>query len=623
LSFRRRLTVFFVLIVIIPMVSVAVVLFRLISDSENGKADARVATQQQVAINLFRQQRRLALRRLDEVGSDRVLAQALQARDHSRASKRARQLVRFRHLARIVVVEGGRPTLDAGDRDAIAPAGRPLRDRTGASFGRLEVSVLDAGAYARRVRELTTQDVVVSVGERKLAGTVMGIETDVLPRLGTISIGGEDYRVASFDTPGFAGQRVRISTLRPESELSDDVAGSRLTAGGLLLAFFILAVFLALYISRSLQQQIAGFLVAARRLGEGDFSANVPTAGHDEFAELGEEFNKMSRQLEQRLSELRLERERVQGSMRRLGEAVASNLDRDALLEIVVRTAVEGVGAEAGRASVCAADGVTLQERSRVGAVDALRPALDQAELDALRTGGPWQSDSVDGAHALSYALRGSEGGEDLVGVVSVGRRDRSFTRSERELFDYLAAQAAVSMENVDLHETVARESVTDELTGLSNRRAFDEAMTREVERSKRFVSPLGLVLFDLDNFKSVNDTYGHQQGDVVLREVARVLRETSREIDVPARYGGEELAVVLPGTDLEGAYNLAERVREGVEALRIPLLLEHGTLRLTTSAGVASLPETADDEEALLAAADTALYDAKRNGKNRSVRAA
>ena len=97
--------------------------------------------------------------------------------------------------------------------------------------------------------------------------------------------------------------------------------------------------------------------------------------------------------------------------------------------------------------------------------------------------------------------------------------------------------------------------------------------MTAEVERSRRFGQDLGLVLLDIDDFKSVNDTYGHQQGDLVLREVAKILRASSREIDEPARYGGEELAVILPGTDLPGAFELAERVREGIEALRLPII--------------------------------------------------
>jgi diguanylate cyclase (GGDEF)-like protein len=217
---------------------------------------------------------------------------------------------------------------------------------------------------------------------------------------------------------------------------------------------------------------------------------------------------------------------------------------------------------------------------------------------------------------------RGDDVHARVSGVVSVARRDRPFSAAERELFHYLAEQAAVSIENVGLHETVERQAVTDELTGLFNRRRFQEAMATEVERSKRFGQPVGLVLLDLDDFKAVNDTYGHQQGDLVLREVARVLRETSREIDEPARYGGEELAVVLPGTDLEGAYNLAERVRAGIEELALPLLDGEGTLAVTASFGVATLPGSADDMRELVAAADEALYRAKRAGKNRTVRA-
>ena len=130
-------------------------------------------------------------------------------------------------------------------------------------------------------------------------------------------------------------------------------------------------------------------------------------------------------------------------------------------------------------------------------------------------------------------------------------------------------------------------------------------------------------MLLDLDDFKTVNDTYGHQQGDLVLREVARVLRETSREIDEPARYGGEELAVVLPGTDLEGAYNLAERVRAGIEELALPAARRRGHAGGSPRAsGSATLPGSADDMRELVAAADEALYRAKRAGKNRTVRA-
>jgi diguanylate cyclase (GGDEF)-like protein len=157
----------------------------------------------------------------------------------------------------------------------------------------------------------------------------------------------------------------------------------------------------------------------------------------------------------------------------------------------------------------------------------------------------------------------------------------------------------------------------------LSNHRRFQEVIVQEVERAKRFGQDLGLVMLDIDHFKSVNDTYGHQQGDIVLREVARVLRDSSREIDEPARYGGEELAVALPQTDLDGAYLFAERVRTALEALRIPRLDGvGGHLRVTASFGAAALPGNGEDKASLIAAADAALYSAKRAGRNRTVRA-
>jgi diguanylate cyclase (GGDEF)-like protein len=311
----------------------------------------------------------------------------------------------------------------------------------------------------------------------------------------------------------------------------------------------------------------------------------------------------------------------VQKAMLRLGEAVAANLDRDALLELVVRTAVDGVGADAGRACVRLPEGMALQERSRVGNLDGLEAVVESVESQALREGRPREV-STGVANAIAHPLRGADGGTEVVGVVSIGRAGRPFTPGDRDLFSYLASQAARSIENVQLHETAARESITDDLTGLPNRRAFDDALASEIERSKRYGTGVGLVILDLDNFKAVNDTYGHQQGDIVLREVARVLRETSREIDHPARYGGEELAVVVPGTDLDGTFNFAERMRERIGDLRIPRMDGSGAITVTTSCGVAAVPPAAADEGTLLAAADAALYEAKRSGKNKSVRA-
>lgn len=621
MSFRARLTLFFVLIVIVPMLSVAIVLFRLIADNETGKADAGVRVSRAVAMNVYDDERRDADRLVSAVGTDERLARALRDGDEAAARARAGELIRARGIERIVIT-GGDVTLDEGNRDAVAPTERSLVGQGGERFGRLQVSVTPAGDYARAVRDVSGTDVAVTIDQRVAASTVPDVAADALPPPGEpvdATLHGTDYRTVSFAEPGFAGQSVVVSVLGDDAGRQGAVSRSRILAAGILLGFLVLAMTFAVAVSRSLQAQIGSFLTAARRIAAGDFSTRVTTNGRDEFAELGEEFNKMSEQLSGRLEDLRQERARLQTSLRRIGQTFASNLDRDALLEIVVRTAVDGLGADAGRASARPASGRPLQEIVRAGTLDGRLEPVRGAEAEAL-VGGQGSESTQDTTHALAHPLSGTEPGE-VIGLLSVVRDGEPFSDRDRELLSYLAGTASVSIQNVGLHEAVQRQAVTDELTGLYNHRRFQEAMAAETERAKRFDQAMSLVMLDIDNFKRVNDTYGHQQGDRVLAEVARVLRESSREIDAPARYGGEELAVVLPQTDLEGAYQLAERVRQEVAALEIPLVEGSGSISVTASLGVASMPGNAQDGGGLIAAADAALYDAKRAGRNKTVR--
>jgi diguanylate cyclase (GGDEF)-like protein len=157
-------------------------------------------------------------------------------------------------------------------------------------------------------------------------------------------------------------------------------------------------------------------------------------------------------------------------------------------------------------------------------------------------------------------------------------------------------------------------------LTGLANHGRFQELLSAEIEQVRRYHHPIGLIMVDIDDFKAVNDTYGHHQGDSVLRHVAGVLRENSRDADSPARDGGEELSLIFPHTDLEGAHAIAERIRAAVEELRVPRTDGTGVLRVTASVGVTA--STAGHKDALIAEADAALYEAKRRGKNRTVSA-
>ena len=284
----------------------------------------------------------------------------------------------------------------------------------------------------------------------------------------------------------------------------------------------------------------------------------------------------MSQQLEAKIDELDTKRRELEETIRRVGAAFASGLDPPGDPGADPRHRHRRLRGHGRPAIPLEHERIErLAARHRAATTTA---AMAAAERIALGDGAGLPSGSGRAAEGRSRGASRPVDPDPGAPTAAVAQHvgpgvDRAtpleFTREERELFEYLAGQAAVSIENADLHETVQRQAVTDELTGLSNIRELHTALDREIERSRRFNSSLGLVMLDIDDFKQVNDVHGHQQGDQVLVEVGRVLRDLSRDIDEPARYGGEELAVITPETDSAGAAQLAERMREAIEALR------------------------------------------------------
>jgi diguanylate cyclase (GGDEF)-like protein len=172
-----------------------------------------------------------------------------------------------------------------------------------------------------------------------------------------------------------------------------------------------------------------------------------------------------------------------------------------------------------------------------------------------------------------------------------------------------------VEMEEFEQTERSAR---TDALTGLANRRVFNETLDAEIRRSRRYRWPVTILMLDLDHFKDINDSYGHMLGDLVLERVGGILRHAVREADVPCRFGGEELAIVLPETSREGGYAVAERIRRRVEQAFQGRPIDGSDISMTVSAGLATFPEDGLHADELLARADEALYGAKHAGRNR-----
>jgi len=211
--------------------------------------------------------------------------------------------------------------------------------------------------------------------------------------------------------------------------------------------------------------------------------------------------------------------------------------------------------------------------------------------------------------------------GEVVYGTLVLGSsRRHAFAADLASQLEVVALQVGESLGRARLFEQTERLATTDGLTGLLNHRTFQERTDAQLRQSERYGKRVSLLLCDIDHFKSVNDTYGHPMGDVVLKGVAATIAKEARTTDIVARYGGEEFAVVMPETDPIGAMVIAERIRERIGKLVFDT--EQGKLRVTMSLGVATFPEDAGKKAELIERADACLYHAKRHGRNQCVAA-
>ncbi len=225
---------------------------------------------------------------------------------------------------------------------------------------------------------------------------------------------------------------------------------------------------------------------------------------------------------------------------------------------------------------------------------------------------GPYEPTRRIGSIAIVPLLRD---GRSLGAIAVEADEESQLTSVEGSLLRLLSSVASVGVESVRQLEEVTARAATDELTGLPNRRMFDERLARHLAECDRHEQVLSLVLCDVDHFKLVNDEHGHRAGDLVLAAIARALVRAIRNIDICARYGGEELAILLPQTSTERAYDVAERLRRTVAELRV--LVDGEPITVTASFGVACYPESGGGREALFLNADRALYAAKNAGRN------
>ncbi|MCW2726909.1 MAG: diguanylate cyclase with sensor [Frankiales bacterium] len=444
---------------------------------------------------------------------------------------------------------------------------------------------------------------------------------------------------AQVDT--IAGQVGMLAPSRPGQPYAVLVALPAARAPGLLLVTLVviggavlLAALIAWLLARLTTQPLEDLGDAAARVAAGDLDTTIEVRSRDEVGRLATAFNGMTEELRRYVGALEASRDELQAGLARLGDTLSSTHDLDRMLAVVLETAMASTGAQAGMVLLLGPDRDELvlsvargmQER---GVPEDLRVALGVGISGRVaQTGeavlgqagdGPGQlrpgPDEPNRGSVIAVPLMGSG---TVVGVLDLYDRRDADGFDERDLATIrtFASQATVAVDNVLLHEEAQRLSVTDGLTGLWNYRYFTMTVAKEIERSSRFGRPLALLMLDLDHFKKVNDTLGHQRGDAVLVELAARVRAEVRDVDTVARYGGEEVVVILPETDAAGAAQAAERI---CEAVRRDAFGEPGQVpvEVTVSVGAAVFPAHGGDAADLLRCADEALYEAKRTGRD------
>jgi diguanylate cyclase (GGDEF)-like protein len=576
-SFKVKLVAYFLLLSLLPLAAAFWGFSTVATRSEARRVDARLQAGLRATLAAYQE----ALSSADEAAGRLARKPSFQRALLARNRAALERMLRGQpHLA--VEGPGG---FRVGERDPSAATRQVSVVGPGGARGVVVASVPLDSALASRLETrsgLERDDHVLLIENGRIVAGPPGVQgrLDLLSgKTRTVSLGGTKYRALIAGTLEEQPQAT-LGVISPQRLID---AANRKATGQLLIGLVAALLFVACvaYVEgRAIVRTIRRLVDAAAAIARGDLKERVPVQGRDEFALLGRTFNQMAFQLQTRLEELEAERERLRDVTSRFGEALGATHDAEQLMRLVVEAAMEATGA---------AGGVIIGTSGSL--VKAGHP-----EKGAQRLEVPLQAGSINFG---SLVLFGAD-----------------FSDEDRMTAASLASHAVVALDNARLHRIVERQALVDGLTGLGNRRQCEETLTDELARVERFGGSLAVVVADLDWFKDVNDRHGHPAGDSVLREFALLLQETVRDVDLAGRWGGEEFVLVLPGTDLTGGAQLAERIRVAL-ADRIILAMDGTPIPVTASFGVAATPpaKTASD---LFAAADAAMYEAKRAGKNR-----
>ena len=650
MTLRLRLSLAFLLVVIVPLTVAAVVVGRGVPHALDSAARNRVLASRAGAGALVQSTCRTVRLAAEVLGREAAVGDK---------QKAVRDLV-GRGVVGYAVVTGasGRVLATAGSLGSVGGGGGPVgpgalgscsrglptaagiraiadsvdvRSAGGAGLGAAAVAIPLDHDFATSLSRAANADVTLVSDRSVVASTLPSGDATALAREAGALVGADDARgvgdrLAAATSAGPGQPVVVVSVPTP------GVGSLELLVVAVLIAVLLLAAVIGWGLARVTTRPLVALSEAAERVAGGDLDTRIQVTSDDEVGQLATSFNDMTDRLRGYVGALQTSRDELRRNLARLGDTLSSTHDLSRILGVILDTAVTETRSSAGAIYVVADGRDELMLRAVHRLDDRGARVGDAIAIGLGITGGVAESGDAVRGHVGAPGLVAAPTeprGEEIIsvplrttgrvlGVLNLYDRvdGRPYDEGDLETIRTFASQAAVALDNVLLHQEAQRLSVTDGLTGLRNYRFFQQAIARETERAMRFGRPLGLLMLDLDHFKNVNDTHGHQVGDAVLVEIADRVRAEVREVDLVARYGGEEFVVVLPETDRAGAEHTADRICERVRAR--PLHASGVELRVTVSVGVAVLPDDGTTPSALIRAADDALYAAKAAGRDR-----
>ncbi|MCW2928220.1 MAG: diguanylate cyclase [Thermoleophilia bacterium] len=384
---------------------------------------------------------------------------------------------------------------------------------------------------------------------------------------------------------------------------------------GFIALLAIMMVGVSWFITRAVGETLRKFAGIARELAGGQLNRRIPVTGDDEIAILSSSFNDMAENLEDRIGRLTEARASMRRQVDLFGEALANATEVDEMLHAVCSLAMESTSATHARFWTVDDEG-----RFEHAACIGLRP--NDTEPCGLEKAVPVRNASVRGEgepHWLVVPARMRDG--QIVGLLTLVSTREAFADDDVRIAERIAIQAAVAIDNARMHEQLRLQATRDGLTGLPNHRSLQDELTKRLAEAYETGMPLGICLLDIDNFKRVNDTYGHPVGDEAIKAIGRTLAHGVGGMGMVGRYGGEEFVVIMPGCDADAAMRIADRLREDITYIEVPLE-DGGVLKVTSSFGVTNVdqqhPGVRVENAELLHQADVGLYNAKRSGKNK-----